>query len=240
REKELPAELAAWERQLSAATGEEKEKAQQEYEKRSAEWAKVTGELKVWTPERFEQLSAFEKALHQKGLHTHTNDPKYHQTETLNYLDGGEERSVKVPAGDVLYDFRKDVDSGKLPTVTWLVAPQKFSDHPSAPWYGAWYVSEVLDILTKNPEVWKKTVFILNYDENDGYFDHITPFVPPNPHNDTEGKISAGLSSEGEYVTLEEEIAAGFAPERSRQGPVGLGFRVPLVVASPWSRGGWV
>jgi phospholipase C len=240
REQELPLELVAWEKQRSSATGEEREKAQQEYEKRSREWTKVTEELKIWTPERFEQLSAFEKALHQKGMHTHINDPKYHQTEILNYLDGGEERSVKVPAGDILYDFRKDVDSGNLPKVTWLVAPQRFSDHPSAPWYGAWYVSEVLDILTKNPEVWKKTIFILNYDENDGYFDHIAPFVPPNPRDQSEGKVSPGLGVEGEYVTLEEEIKAGFAPERSRQGPVGLGFRVPLVVASPWSRGGWV
>lgn len=239
REKELPAELKALERELRGAGGD-KDKLQLEFEKKNKEWEKVQAELKVWTPERFEQLSAFEKALHQKGLHTNIADPRYHQTETLSYMDGAEERAVKVPAGDVLYDFRKDVDSGNLPTVTWLVAPQRFSDHPSAPWYGAWYVSEVLDILTKNPEVWKKTIFILNYDENDGYFDHITPFVPPNPRNEGEGKLSAGLSAEGEYVTLEEEIAAGFAPERSRQGPVGLGFRVPLVVASPWSRGGWV
>lgn len=240
REKEIPAELVELEQQLKASAGEEKEKVQQELEKRKEEWNKVTEELKVWTPERFEQLSAFEKALHQKGMHTNINDPKYHQTEVLNYLDGGEERSVKVPAGDVLHDFRKDVDSGKLPTVTWLVAPQKFSDHPSAPWYGAWYVSEALDILTKNPEVWKKTIFILNYDENDGYFDHVTPFVPPNPYDESEGKVSSGIGVEGEFVTMEEEIKAGFAPERSRQGPVGLGFRVPLVVASPWSRGGWV
>ena len=240
REKEIPAELVELEQQLKASAGEEKEKIQQELEKRKEEWNKVTEELKVWTPERFEQLSAFEKALHQKGLHTNIADPQYHQTETLTYMDGTEERAVKVPAGDVLYDFRKDVDSGNLSTVTWLVAPQRFSDHPSAPWYGAWYVSEVLDILTKNPEVWKKTIFILNYDENDGYFDHITPFVPPNPYDESEGKVSTGISVEGEYVTLEEEVAAGFAPERSRQGPVGLGFRVPLVVASPWSRGGWV
>src|SRR5690606_35796175 len=130
------------------------------------------------------------------GLHTRINGPKYHQTETLNYLDGGEARPAKVPAGDVLYDFRKAVGSGNLPTVTWLVAPQKSSDHPSAPWYGAWYVSEVLDILTKNPEVWKKTIFILNYDENDGYFDHITPFVPPNPNDEREGKVSSGISLE--------------------------------------------
>ena len=44
-----------------------------------------------------------------------------------------------------------------------------------------WYISEVVDILTKNPEVWKKTIFILTYDENDGYFDHVPPFVAPHP-----------------------------------------------------------
>src|SRR5690625_6626030 len=82
---------------------------------------------------------------------------------------------MQVPKGDVLYQFRKDVDEGKLPAVSWVVAPGKFSDHPGYPWYGAWYISEVMSILTKNPEVWKKTIFIINYDENDGYFDHIPP-----------------------------------------------------------------
>jgi hypothetical protein len=44
----------------------------------------------------------------------------------------------------------------KLPLVSWLVAPEHFSDHPGSPWYGAWYISEVLNILTKDPETWKK------------------------------------------------------------------------------------
>ena len=57
--------------------------------------------------------------------------------------------------------------------------PENFSDHPSAPWFGSWYLSEAMDILTKNPEVWKKTIFILAYDENDGYFDHVPPFIAP-------------------------------------------------------------
>ena len=65
--------------------------------------------------------------------------------------------------------------------VSWIVPPEHFSDHPSSPWYGAWYLSETFDILTQNPEVWKKTIFILCYDENDGYFDHVPPFVPPLP-----------------------------------------------------------
>jgi hypothetical protein len=48
------------------------------------------------------------------------------------------------------------------------------------PGNGAWYISEVMEILTKNPEIWKeRTIFILTYDENDGYFDHVPPFVAP-------------------------------------------------------------
>ena len=96
-----------------------------------------------------------------------------------------------------------------------------------------------MNILTEDPEVWKKTIFIINYDENDGYFDHVPPFVPPNPHTPN-GKMSEGLSSAGEFVTAEEELKDGFKPNEARTSPVGLGYRVPLIIASPWSRGGWV
>ena len=45
--------------------------------------------------------------------------------------------------------------------------------------YGAWYISQMLDVLTANPEVWSKTAFFLMYDENDGFFDHMVPPTPP-------------------------------------------------------------
>jgi phospholipase C len=141
----------------------------------------------------------------------------------------------------VLYQLREDVRSGNLPMVSWLTAPENFSDHPSAPWYGAWYVSEVLDILTHNPEVWKKTIFILAYDENDGYFDHVPPFTAAHPHRQDTGKVSEGIDTRVDYVTLEQEQERKDFPEPfGRECSIGLGFRVPLVVASPWSRGGWV
>jgi len=191
-------------------------------------------------PARFETLSEFQKKLHKRAFTTNSGDPNYRETSTLKYTEEGEERKTEIPKGDILYQFRKDVKEGKLPTVSWLVAPQKYSDHPSAPWYGAWYVSEVLDILTKNPEVWKETIFILNYDENDGYFDHVPPFVPPKPGDPNAGKISDGLNVAGEFVTKEEELEAGYPERYARESPVGLGYRVPLVIASPWTRGGWV
>lgn len=239
RQKELPQEIKALEMVTDASPSGDTERAKQLMERKN-ELAQVTEHLEKYSPEKFEELSLRQRSLHKKAFTTNIGDPDYHQVEDLSYSVNGEERSIKVPKGDILHQFRKDVQSGQLPTVTWLVAPQKFSDHPSAPWYGAWYVSEVLDVLTQNPEVWKKTIFILNYDENDGYFDHIPPFVPPHPAMPDTGKISAGLHMNGEFVTTDEEIKAGFKEDRSRTSPVGLGFRVPLIIASPWSRGGWV
>jgi phospholipase C len=89
----------------------------------------------------FDQLSEQQKNLHRKAFDTNVNDPHYRQLADLSYEDNGTERTMKAPKGDVLHQFRQDVQTGHLPTVSWLCAPENFSDHPSAPWYGAWYVS---------------------------------------------------------------------------------------------------
>lgn len=192
-------------------------------------------------PGRFAALSQREKNLHQKAFTTNNNDPNYRDLVNLKYKDDRIERELVIPKGDVLHQFREDVKTGKLPTVSWLTAPENFSDHPSAAWYGAWYVSEVIDILTQDPEIWKKTIFILAYDENDGYFDHIPPFVAPHPHKEGTGKTSSGIDTSVEFVTHEQEKARnGFPQEFNRESALGLGYRVPLVIASPWTRGGWV
>ncbi|WP_192346300.1 phosphocholine-specific phospholipase C [Algoriphagus sp. Y33] len=238
RKKGLPAEIATLKAQLESNPANP-EGLKKELKEKEDGLAYLEAYLKKWNEAEFEKLSDRAKNLHKKAFQTNTGDPDYHQTEKLSYQENGEDRETLIPKGDILHQFRKDVREGTLPTVTWLVAPQKFSDHPSAPWYGAWYASEVMNILTEDPEVWKKTIFIVNYDENDGYFDHIPPFVPPHPH-EPNGKMSEGLSSAGEFVTAEEEIKAGFDAEEARTSPVGLGYRVPLIIASPWSRGGWV
>jgi phospholipase C len=196
-------------------------------------------QIKQYTPENYAKLSQHEKNLHEKAFINNINDPDYHELTSLKYNDNGTEREMKVPKGDVLHQFREDVKNGKLPTVSWLVAPENFSDHPGAPWYGAWYLSEAMDILTQNPEIWKKTIFILCYDENDGYFDHVPPFVPPTPNDPLSGKVSKGIDLNAEYVSLEADLKRKPASE-ARGGPIGLGYRVPLVIASPWSRGGAV
>lgn len=188
----------------------------------------------------FDKLTDFEKSIHQRAFVTNIRDPNYRQLTTFTYKEGNNEREVTIPKGDTLYQFREDVKNGQLPTVSWLAAPGNFSDHPTSPWYGAWYVSEVMGILTQNPDVWKKTIFILNYDENDGYFDHVAPFVPPVNDKPETGACSSGIDTSVEQVTSEEEANRQSPASRKRVSPIGLGFRVPMLIASPWTRGGWV
>ena len=132
----------------------------------------------------------------------------------------------------MLRQFRADVANGTLPTVSWLVTPERYSDHPSSAWYGAWYIVETLNILTKNPAVWKKTVFILTYNENDGYFDHVPPFVAPHPRQPKTGRVSRGIDAGLEYHGLAADLMQS-NPAEARGGPLGFGYRVPLVIASP-------
>jgi phospholipase C len=207
-----------------------------------AERQDVQNHLETWTEEAFEKLPSEQKNLHRKAFATNEGDPHYRQLTSISYGEGGFDHVMKVPKGDVFYQFRRDVLTGNLPRVSWIVAPENFSDHPSSAWYGAWYVSEALDILTQDPEVWKKTIFILCYDENDGYFDHVPPFVPPDPQKENAGKVSWGIDPWAEYVSAaeEDEIRTRHPEWQGRPGPIGLGFRVPLVIASPWSRGGYV
>ncbi|WP_373522381.1 phosphocholine-specific phospholipase C [Aquiflexum sp.] len=237
-EKQLVQTIADLEATMKSNPVEGQEKGLAE---NKAKLAYVKDALIKYHPDNFAKLPEAEKNLHQKAFTINDSDPHFHDTEWMEYEKDGEKFKTKVPKGDILHEFRKDVKDGKLPTVSWLVAPQKFSDHPSAPWYGAWYLSEVMNILTENPEVWKKTIFILNYDENDGYFDHIPPFVAPHPTNNDSGKYTSGISTKDEFVTMEEELSKpGMGPENARQSPIGLGYRVPLIIASPWTRGGWV
>ncbi|MCK7556017.1 phospholipase C, phosphocholine-specific [Chitinophaga sedimenti] len=208
--------------------------------KKQAALDNARAELAKWNKDAYGKLTEAQKKLNERAFVVNSGDAGYRSVTTMKYKDGGKAREVTVPSGDILHQFRKDVNEGKLPTVSWLAGPQNFSDHPSAPWYGAYYVSEVLDILTKNPEVWKKTIFIVTYDENDGYYDHVPPFSIPDNNKPGTGKVSAGIDTEVEHVRLANELKQGVPEKQAREAPIGLGFRVPMLIASPWSRGGKV
>ena len=109
--------------------------------------------------------------------------------------------------------FEYDAMHDRLPAVSWLIPTSYQSEHPDyTPAAGADFVASKIDAIAANPDVWAKTVFILNYDENDGLFDHV---VPPTAPAGTAGEYVDGL-------------------------PIGAGFRVPCLIISPWTQGGWI
>ena len=116
---------------------------------------------------------------------------------------------LQAPEGQ----FEHDAINDKLPTVSWIIPTSFQSEHPDyMPADGAAFVASKIDAIAANPDVWAKTAFILNYDENDGLFDHV---APPVPVEGTPDEFIDGL-------------------------PIGAGFRVPCILISPWTAGGWV
>ncbi|MEV8456984.1 phosphocholine-specific phospholipase C [Streptomyces sp. NPDC052095] len=125
------------------------------------------------------------------------------------------ERALRrVETGTLAEEFAKDVAAGTLPEVSYLVPSAVDSEHPSvsSPVHSATIVYKILDALGKHPDVWRHTAVFINYDENDGFFDHVPPPVAP----------------------------AEVTEEQWEGKPTGLGVRVPMLVVSPWTVGGYV
>ena len=150
------------------------------------------------------------------------------------------ERGVSTRDLDLL---KSDVLTNRLPQVSWIVATAEGSEHPgpSSPAQGADYTARVLDALTANPEVWSKTVLIVNFDENDGFFDHVPPPAVPSYISYDADPARAQLAGASTVDTTGEyhHLLNGSDP-RTLHRPYGLGPRVPMYVISPWTKGGWV
>lgn len=134
-----------------------------------------------------------------------------------------------------LAGFKADCLAGTLPSVSYIVGPAAYSEHtgPSSPVQGAWYTQQVIEALTADPAVWAKTVLIVNFDENDGFFDHIPPPCAPsiNPDGSVAGAATMDVTSERR--TVNHQVY-------DQNWVYGPGVRVPCYVISPFSRGGWV
>jgi phospholipase C len=120
-------------------------------------------------------------------------------------------------------NFEEDCYDGNLPLVSWILTYGDVTEHPNyLPAAGAEFIANKITAMAANEDIWNSTVFVLNYDENDGRFDHVVPPTPP-----------AGTADE--FVTLNSPSGTygmGY--------PIGLGFRVPCTVVSPWTTGGYV
>jgi phospholipase C len=125
-------------------------------------------------------------------------------------------------------DFVADALAGNLPQVSWIIPSVVDSDHPPSPsLLGEATVSMIVTALTSNSAAWAKTVLFMSYDENGGFFDHVAPMTAP-------------AGTPGEYLTVPPVPDATYEGNPAITGPIGLGFRVPMMIISPFSRGGFI
>jgi len=157
------------------------------------------------------------------GTRLRTDSPLYQRGRAI--AAGSNEGNSVGTRGDWLVNsFAEDVRNGSLPAVSWICSPNDYTEHaPNSPNAGENIAARLLAALVANPDVWSKTVFLITYDENDGFFDHMPAHVPPL----TSAMGRTTLADVGQY-------------ENYGGVPVGLGPRVPMLVISPWTKGGRV
>lgn len=162
-------------------------------------------------PERLEE-AGISWRVYQHGDKSHPHNLLREFAQFRDAAAGSPLRVKGLPdAEEGLFEY--DAMHDRLPAVSWLCPSAEASEHPVyMPAAGAEFIASKLNAVAANPDVWAKTLFIINYDENDGLFDHVPPPVPP---EGTAGEFIGGL-------------------------PIGGGFRVPCIIVSPWSAGGWV
>ena len=165
-----------------------------------------------WTtyPERLQQAGISWKVYQQRDNYGCNPLEYFKQFQTAPVSSPLYQRGMRHgQEGQFEYDAIHD----KLPAVSWIICTSYQSEHPDyLPADGAAFVAAKIDAIAANPDVWAKTMFILNYDENDGIFDHVRP---PTPR----------VGTPQEFIDGE---------------PIGGGFRVPCILISPWTSGGWV
>ncbi|WP_055315960.1 alkaline phosphatase family protein, partial [Bordetella pertussis] len=197
----------------------------------------------AWTtyPERL-QAAGVDWAIYQDMADNYHDNPLAGFRQYRAELAGGAARAPlreRALSTRTLAALAEDAANGRLPQVAWIIAPAADSEHPevSSPAQGAAFSARVLDILTRAPALWRRCALLLTYDENDCFFDHMPPPAPP-------GAAGGGSTADtaGEYHQARGGPSAGTPDDpRALHGRAyGLGPRVPMLVVSPFSRGGWL
>ncbi len=147
-------------------------------------------------------------------------------TQFANYAPPNTLPSNVVPISQYL----SDVQSRTLPSVAFIETGYMSGrdEHPSSgtnAQTGAAYVQSLIDPLMSSPS-WQDTAFILTYDEPGGLYDH----VPPQPAVNPDGIAPKDLLP-GDICTAGGGANCNFDT---------TGFRVPLLVISPFTKKNYV
>jgi phospholipase C len=118
--------------------------------------------------------------------------------------------------------FYSDAKAGALPQFTWPECCSYMSMHPPSPInMGENFVKSIYEAVRNSPQ-WNETLFILTWDEQGGFADHVSP---PTDVPAGDSLTYTETARDGEPYTFHFDR---------------LGIRVPIVLISPWVSKGLV
>jgi phospholipase C len=123
----------------------------------------------------------------------------------------------------LITDFYSDAAAGKLASFTFIDPNYSTTseEDPQDIQLGERFVSKVVEALMKSP-TWKKTALFITYDEHGGYYDHVPPPAAIKPDNI-------------------QPLPDPYQPKPLVHAQYNrYGFRVPLIVVSPFARANYV
>jgi phospholipase C len=123
--------------------------------------------------------------------------------------------------------FWTALSEGRLPAVTYLKAAAYQDAHPgySDPIDEQTWVVGVVNAIANSP-YWKDTAIFINYDDSDGWYDHVL-----GPVVNQSAVADDALAGSGD---------CGAATAMGTQGRCGYGPRLPLIVISPYAKQNYV
>jgi phospholipase C len=126
-------------------------------------------------------------------------------------------------------DFWNAIESGNLPSVSFLKAPYYQTAHAkvSDPIDEQTFLVNTINRLQKLPQ-WNSTAVIIAYDDTGGWYDHV---MPPIISQSNDPAYDALLGPEG---------LCGQAPSGTYQDRCGYGGRLPMLIISPWTKENYV
>lgn len=151
------------------------------------------------------------------SLRTHNISWRYYYQDNSTFLAQWNTWSQDQSNVRSISSYYTDVQNeSSLPSVVFIerAGVTGLDEHPlNNVQEGAANTKKIIDALMNSP-AWSSSAFILTYDEGGGLYDHVPPVVMPAPDS-----ISPMLKS--------GDLPGNFTTS---------GFRVPLIVISPWSK----
>lgn len=137
----------------------------------------------------------------------------YQNLPSLAIVPGAADSSARRARVHKFDQFYDDVAAGKLPQFTFLDPDYDTTsqENPQDIQVGEEFIAKVTRALLKAPS-WQHTALFITYDEHGGYYDHVPPPRAIKPDN----------------------TAPMLKPSDFQAGYTRYGFRVPLMVVSPW------